>query len=719
MKQILISAGQAKVADVPVPQPDHGQVLVRLLYSLISTGTEMAGVKRSKTTLVQKVLADPAKIGKVLKMAKAQGAQKALLKIQSTQKAESATGYSCCGVVAALGDGAHDPNLKVGDRVACAGAGYAHHAEFVAVPRNLVVKVPEKCSSPDAASVTVGAIALQGVRRAEVRIGETVAVIGLGLIGQITAQLVRAAGCRVIGFDIADSRVQTALALGMDVGGNPAEESLEDTVNRWTDQVGADATIITADSADSTIIQQAMLMTRKKGRVVVVGAVGMDLQRKPFYEKEIDLLISCSYGPGRYDKRYEEQGIDYPLPYVRWTENRNMGAYLRLIAEDRVRFAPLVQQTFPIEAADDAFDSLKGGGERPLAVLIEFPGETPVLTKAGDFRLETTQTLKGGAVGLGVVGCGSFTEAMHLPNIVSLSGSYTLKALAGRDGVKLRRLGRQFNAGYVTTDYRQILDDPDIDVVLIGTRHNLHAKIVEEAIEAGKAVLVEKPLAVSVEELDRLRRICEERDGDVRLMVGFNRRFAPCVQRAAEILHGRVHPLMIVYRVNAGYVPMDHWVHTEEGGGRIIGEACHMLDAFRFLIGRPAAAVDVASIRPQGDGLSPRDNIAATVTYGDGSLATLIYTALGSKEASKETIEIFCDQKILFIDDFKSLTVTGARKAGWHGNRADKGHLAELSAFAAYLEGKAAHPIPLAELFETTALSLTIDRLAMSENDNE
>jgi len=710
MKQILIRKGQAVVAKTPAPSVTPGNVLVALQYSLISTGTEVAGLQRSDKTLLQKVMDKPDNIKKALHLVKEKGLGKAIDTVKMKGGSETPTGYSCAGRVVEVGKNIRD--LKIGNLVACAGAGKANHAEFVSVPRNLTVKIPAGCTSADACSVTLGAIAMQGVRRADVRLGETVAVIGLGLIGQLTVQILKASGCRVIGVDIDQHRIDLACSLGADHGLNPAIDQVERRTLHITDGIGADATIITADSQSDAIVQQAMELTRKKGVVVIVGSVGLGLQRSPFYKKEINLLISCSYGPGRYDEFYEEKGIDYPLPYVRWTENRNMSAYLQLIASQDINFSAMVQKIYPLDQATEAFQLLKDGEKKPLAVLLSYE-EAETKEKGRSPLVALKSTPISGRIRVGLIGCGSFAVGMHLPNLKALDKQYAIHALAGRDGAKVQTVGKQFGAAYTTTDYTRILADADIDMVLISTRHNLHAKMTIDALRASKAVFLEKPLATTHEDLDHLQEILtSDSNTQQKILVGFNRRFSPAAQRAKEILNRRINPAIIIYRVNAGYVPLSHWVHTEEGGGRIIGECCHMLDLFRFLIEHPAESVDVSSVSPASASISNIDNVVTTVTYQDGSLCTLIYTSLGSKEAAKETIEIYCDNRILTINDYQSLEVTGGKEKGWQGIRTDKGHVKELQLFADYLKGETSAPISLDELIETTQLTFLIDRMA-------
>jgi len=704
MRQVLIRRGQVTVENVPAPLIEDGHVLVEVAYSLISAGTEISRVESSGKSLLRRALEQPDKMKQVLDHLRRQGIQKTIAKVQGQLGSGSPTGYSCSGIVIRVGGGVTD--IQPGDRVACGGAGIANHAEIVLAPRNLVVKVPEGCDLRAAASVTLGAIAMQGVRRADPRLGEIVAVIGLGLLGQLTVQLLKAAGCRVIGFDIDPRRVALARQLGANHAFVSTEVDVLNEVRHLTDGHGVDATIITATSQSDAIVQQAMEITRKKGRVVVVGDVGLGLKRSPFYEKEIDFLISCSYGPGRYDERYEEQGLDYPYAYIRWTENRNMAEYLRLVAEGKVQVAPILEREYDVAQAPQAYEELRTAAEKPLGVLLRYPLKGQ---KAQAAKLATRVVLRSkpvsGKINVAVVGAGSFAKAMHLPNLQRLSDLYHLRAVVSQTGSTARNVGEQFRADYVTTDYDEVLADPEVDMVLIATRHHLHAAQATRAAKAEKAIFLEKPMALNQEELDRLVAVLEETG--MPFMVGFNRRFSPAAQKARGIVAGRRSPLMILYRVNAGYIPLDHWVHTEEGGGRMVGEACHMFDMFQYLVS-PARVVEVVStaIVPTTEHVAATDNVVATVRYDDGSVATLLYSALGASDLSKEYVEIYADGKVLVIDDYHVLRVHGARLKGWGSQTQDKGHLEELRAFAKYVRGESGPPIPLESLIETTRVSL-------------
>lgn len=712
MKQVLVKRGKVQIENVPAPLLGDNHVLVEVAYSLISTGTEVTGVKRSGESLAKKAIHQPENVKKVLNVLKEKGIKKTLALVKRKIGATSPVGYSCSGIVIQVGKGVE--GIKPGDRVACAGAGKANHAEIVLVPKNLVVKIPDGCSLKDAASVTLGSIAMQGVRRANSNLGETVAIIGLGLLGQITNQLLKSAGCRTIGFDLQKSRVELAKELGLNCGFVSSEVDIQKEVFNLTSGHGVDNTIITASAPDNdVIVQQAMEITRKKGKVVVVGDVGLGVKRSPFYEKELDFLISTSYGPGRYDERYEEKGLDYPYAYVRWTERRNMEEYLKLIAEGKLNFGRLVNKIYPIEEAPQAYQALQEG-DRPLAVLLDYHLNEVDTGQKLRTKVQASPVVKkkAGLINVAVIGAGSFAKSVHLPNLQKLSKLYSIRAIVSATGSNAKETAKQFGASYCSTDYREVLVDDDVDMVMICTRHNLHADYSLKALKAGKNVFVEKPLCVTQEELDQISDFYNSRlkTQDSRLpllMVGFNRRFSPAALRVKELIKDRQNPIIVNYRVNAGYIPLDHWVHTEEGGGRIIGEACHMFDLLHFFTEAEVKSIDFSSISPATEHVSSRDNFVATLKYTDGSVCTLIYTALGAAEVPKEYIEIYCDGKTLVIDDFKELRVYGGKAKGWKGTQ-DKGHLEELRVFARYARGEVQPLIDFDALVETSRVSLQV-----------
>lgn len=704
MKQLLLQKGEIVLEEVPPPAISDNEVLVKTHCSLISTGTELSGISMSKQSLLTRAMKQPHHVKKAMKMASEKGLVQTYKIIKGMLDFGTPIGYSLAGEVVEVGKNIRD--IKKGDLVACSGAGAANHAEFVAVPRLLVSRIPDGLNLKQAASVTLGAIAMQGVRQANPKLGEFVTVIGLGLIGQLTVQILKASGCRVIGVDPDEKRCDLAKKLGANFTLTTADTN---EIQKITEEFGVDATIITASTESHEPLQQAMEITRRKGTVVVVGAIGLNLQRSPWYEKEIDLKISCSYGPGRYDETYEEEMLDYPLPYVRWTENRNMEEYLKLLAEGKVDFLALAPQEFPLVAAHEAYEILKT--EKPLAVLLSYE-ETKEESKK--ILLASKPLKKEGRIGIALVGAGAFATSAHLPNIEKLHSQFALRAVVSKKGTTAKQFAKQYGAAYCTTDFEEVLNDPDVDAVLIATRHDLHAKLALAALRAGKHVFVEKPLALTHEELNEIKNFFSLQTGIYKektpiLMVGFNRRFSPYAKRIKELTTSRRNPLLVHYRVNAGYLPPDHWTQKREGGGRIIGEACHFFDFFEFLTGARPKKIEAQSISPRKKDILGHDNFSATISYEDGSVCNLLYAALGNKNLPKEYTEIYCDGKVFILDDYKKLTVIGGQGGlkTWHQ---DKGHFEELQAFAhALRDGK--FPIPLEELFSVTETSFEVNAL--------
>ncbi len=626
-----------------------------------------------------------------------------------------AVGYSAAGEVVAVGEGITD--LAAGDLVACAGAGVANHADFVSVKRNLVCRIPSACPVNLAASTTIGAIALQGVRRAAPQIGERIAVLGLGLIGQLTAQLLRASGCDVIGLDLDPVRVERARSLGMRDGASDGEV-FKAVVRDATAGRGADRTLITAATKSAAVVNLAMAVTRAKGTVVIVGDVGLKIEREQFYRKEIDLLMSTSYGPGRYDLSYEADGHDYPFGYVRWTLNRNMQAYLDLIATARIDVQPLIDRVISVDEAPAAYRTLaEGDGELPLGVLIRYPDDTRDLPEPSD---ATRVVIRGhrqapaGPLNYALVGAGAFGTAMLVPQMKKRRDRFFLKAVVSRNAAQGGNFARGNQVEMLASDIGDVLENPAIHLVVIATRHHEHAEQTIRALDAGKHVFVEKPLALTWDELDRVATAYHRLDSPPLLMVGFNRRFSPALTMVKDSIAGRRAPIVVNYRLNAGYLPPDHWVHGPQGGGRNIGEACHMYDVFRFLSGSPASSIVATPIDPKSLPYSRNDNFSATIGYEDGSLATLVYTALGPKTGlGKERIEVFCDGETYVVDDFKQLTRASDGASLWQSSEIDKGHFEELSRFGDAIAAGSGSPIPFDELVETSAVALHVEDLLL------
>jgi predicted dehydrogenase len=557
-----------------------------------------------------------------------------------------------------------------------------------------------------ASTVSLGGIALQGVRRCNPTLGETVVVIGLGALGQITAQLLLANGCRVIGVDLDAHRVACAVESGIHEGIHPNGDNIVERIQLLTEGLGADAAIITASSSSDQVVNQAMNACRKKGRVVVVGSIGLNLNRRDFYSKELDLFISCSYGPGRYDPVYEEEGNDYPLPYVRWTENRNMEAYLALLASGRLRFERFPTETYDIEKAETGYQALAGPGNKPLLVFLQYKKREGVFTRKTMLRIGRSD---GNRIGVAVVGAGEFAQGMHLPNLVRLRAEYELRAVMTRSGPKALNTARRFGAAYGSTDFEQVLSDESVELILICTRHHLHAPMVLQALRAGKHVLVEKPLCLKRDELQQIRDFYNGNGSPQVLLTGFNRRFSPAIRLVRQWLQKRSSPLLVDYRMNAGLISTEHWVHSKEGGGRNIGEACHIYDLFNCLTGSEVQSIHVSHIRSSSKTWSHNDNFVATVSYEDGSLCTLTYTALGSKSFPKERMEAFADGTVISLDDFKSVEITGAKMPRCHSRTPEKGQLQELQALAQCLRSGGEWPISLDEQIAATEISFAVE----------
>jgi predicted dehydrogenase len=719
MKQVLIRQGRVVVEEMPAPTCGPGEVLVRASRSLISTGTETASLAASTPTdTASRWMRRLQKTGEVVRMVSRRGLSETRAAVEARLEGPSqVSGYSLAGTVVQVGGDVDD--LTPGQHVACAGAASAHHAELVAVPRQLVVAVPEGLPPEQAAFVTLGAIALHGVRQAEVRLGEFACVMGLGLIGQLSVALLRVSGCRVAGVDLDRDRLDRAHGSGLELGLHPPTDDVEPALDRFTAGRGVDVVILAAATTSSELIRQAVRILRPRGRVVVVGDVGMEIDRAAFYMKEAELRVSRSYGPGRYDPHYEEQGRDYPYDYVRWTENRNMQEFLRLAASGAVPLDALVDRTFPVEAAADAYRAASGAeGTRPLGVLLRYAEETPLEDVAG--RRTTVVVPRESAesgVAFALVGPGSFANEVHLPNLARLAPAASTRAVVGRTANAAREAARQHAAGYATTDLDEVLADDRIDAVLICTRHDQHADQAARAIRAGKAVFAEKPAAIDAAGLSLLESALDE--SGTTFTVGFNRRFAPDIVALKALLERRGGPLVVDYRVNAGRLPREHWALGHQGGGRLIGEACHMIDLLTHLVGRPRVGHAFRPLAPPPgrDDLPFGDNFVLTCAYSDGSIATLAYTSLGHPAAGKERIELHWDGVSAVVKDFAGLTVHGRDDADRAAHAVDKGHAELLRRFVEHVSGRAAEPIPRSEIMDVSRFVLDLDRQARGRDD--
>jgi len=643
-------------------------------------------------------------------MAASKGLKRTWNLIEEKRNESRPTGYSAAGIVVEVGSDIKD--IAAGDRVACAGGGYAVHAEFIRVPRNLCVPISDATDWAGASTVTLGAIALQGVRRAEPTLGETFVVIGLGILGQLTLQLLRTNGCRTIGIDIDNDRLELARKLGMDIGLDAGDSDLEQ-VARLTDGLGADGAIITAATASDAVVSQAFKVCRKKGRVVLVGDVGLNLSREDFYAKEIDFRISTSYGPGRYDTRYEEQGFDYPAAYVRWTENRNMAEYLRLVAEQEISLEALISARFPVDEATQAYASLNTSTSKPLMVLLTYPNDDVEPTRT--LRITKAVATTPGVIRVAVIGAGAFACSQHLPNLQSQKNRFAIQTVVSQSGHNASKAAKQFGAAKASTDYEEVLADSEVDAVIIATRHHLHADMALRALKVGKHVLVEKPLALNATELGALDEFITATDESSVpvLLTGYNRRFSDYAARMAQFLKNRSGPFVLNYRMNAGYIPPDHWVQGQEGGGRNLGEACHIYDLFTFLADAEIDEVSPLAIKPESKHYARNENFVATLRFADGSIASLTYVAMGSTDYAKETADLYVDGKTMVMQDYEKLDVYGGGAKPLRTSTPEKGFAAELLAFADGINN-GQWPIPWWQQRQVSNVALEVERKLLS-----
>lgn len=694
MKQVLqhVRSRKLEVAEVPAPALRAGGILVRNVASLISAGTEKSVVDFASRSMLGKARERPDLVKQTVDKLKRDGIGPTMRAVGARLDQPIPLGYSCAGVVTEAG--ARVGEFAAGDRVACAGMGYAAHAEMIYVPRNLAVKIPDGVSFNDAAYVTVGAIALHGVRTADVRVGDNVLVIGLGLLGQLTVQILKAAGCRVLGLDTSDVRVQQAASTA-DAAINRSAD-VASVVAEFTGGVGVDAVIITAAADSNDPVELAGEVARDRAIVSVVGAVGMQIPRKPYYEKELDLRISRSYGPGRYDPQYEEQGHDYPIGYVRWTERRNMQEFLRLVATGAVRPAGLTTHEFQIDDALEAYELITGAGSDPFTgVMLTYPAESTPLSKTVRLAPHVTGN---NAIALGCIGAGGFARSVLFPAFEA-DPSFRMATVCTTTGATATSAGRRFKFERATTDPAGVLADPDVHAVVITTRHDSHADLAVRALGAGKAVFVEKPLALNEEQL---ARVVEQASAGGLLCVGFNRRFSPTAERLRALIGD--HTSAITYRINAGAVPADSWIRDPQlGGGRIIGEVCHFVDLIHYLTGE--WVTDVHAIAA-----AATDTLTVNLRLERGSIAALSYFANGDRAFPKERVEVFTQGAVGVLDDFRTLEITRNGKREKHGRwKQDKGFAAEVAAFAKAVRGEAGAPISLESLVHTTRVTFAIE----------
>jgi predicted dehydrogenase/threonine dehydrogenase-like Zn-dependent dehydrogenase len=688
-----LKTGKMELSEVPTPSLDANSVIVRNHNSLISAGTEGSMVSVARKGYIGKAKEKPEQVKQVLETVKREGIVNTYKKVMTKLDALNPLGYSTAGVVTEVGE--NIKGIRVGDRVACAGAGMANHAEVISVTENLIAKIPDNVSFKEAAYTTVCAIAMQGVRQADLSLGENCLVIGMGLIGQITAQLLEASGVRVIGTDLSDKILEEAKKVCNGLLINSSDAQLEQAVLNATDGYGADAVIITAGTSSLGPIETAGKLSRTKGTVVIVGAVPTGFSRENFYKKELELKMSCSYGPGRYNANYEEKGLDYPIAYVRWTENRNMRSVLHLMSQGKLNVKDLTTHEFDFTKAIDAYQMIVDKSDFFLGILLQYDTEKdhkPIFEK--ERMIGKTDQL-----GISYIGAGSFAQSLLLPNM----GNLPLRTIATKSGHTAKNIANKFNFSSSTCNADDVIDDENTNVVFITTRHALHAEFVLKAIKNGKHVFVEKPLCLTREELEEIKT--EYQKQNIHLMVGFNRRFAPLIAEQKKLIDSE-RPKAINYRINAGYIPADHWTQDRSvGGGRILGEVCHFIDLAMFIAGSLPESLSANTMEdPQG----LMDTLNVNIRFKNGSIANVSYFANGSKAMSKEYLEVFSNGISVVINDFKSMDIYGNKKSNKKLLNQDKGHKLEIKTFLDSVKSGGATPISFEEIYYSTLMSFDI-----------
>lgn len=703
MKQLTqnLKDGTMLAREVAMPALSPGKVLVRTAYSVISGGTEGKTVSDARKSYIEKAKSRQKEVKQVIELAKSTGIRETYDLVMNKLEAYSALGYACAGTVIDVADDVRD--FKIGDLAACGGAD-AGHAEVVSVGKNLCARVHEGTDMRHAAIATIASIAMQGVRQAELNLGERCAVIGLGLIGQLTMQLLAASGVEAIGLDIDSRQIDLAKTCGFQHVYASSNEGNAQAIADLTDGNGVDAVIITAGTSSLLPVNFAGEICRKKGRVVIVGAVPTGFERKHYYRKELDLRMSSSYGPGRYDPQYEEQGLDYPIGYVRWTEQRNMQAYLDLLAAGKLNIEPLITHEFPLDQAKEAYDMILAKEEHFCGVLLKYDAEREV---QGTVYSELAQSTKDNVhsahpVKAGFIGAGSFAQNMILPN---MNDVVEFVGISTRRGNTSRYIMDKYGFKYATDDTSKVISDPEVNSVFIMTRHDTHAQYVLDALSAGRDVFVEKPLALHPGELEEIAETYNKNRGTARLMLGFNRRFSPHVMELGKLFSAE-QPKAIQYRINSGILPPDHWVHDPKiGGGRIIGEACHFIDLAMHIAGAPITSV---SAHETASGSNLRDTVSISLGFANGSSATISYFSNGSKQLGKEYLEVFCNGVSVVIDDFREMTVYGEKKRRSKLKKQDKGHAAGVKAFIKCIEEGKPAPIPFEEIYLSTKATFAV-----------
>jgi predicted dehydrogenase/threonine dehydrogenase-like Zn-dependent dehydrogenase len=695
MKQLLqhIKNGKTIIEDVPIPTPREGQALVKISASLVSAGTERMVVEFAEKSYLGKARSRPDLVKQTLDKAKREGIMPTVNAVFNRLDQPMALGYSSAGTIVALGKNMQ--GFKVGQRVACAGGGYATHAEYNVVPRNLLTPLPKNVDFESAAFTTLGAISLHGFRLAEPQLGENVAVIGLGLLGLLTIQLASAAGCSVLGIDLDPKRVKLASSLNVQAVTRSQAESASAA---FTKNIGFDSIIICADTPSNDPVELAGVIARDRAKVVATGAVGLNIPRKVYYEKELALINSRSYGPGRYDANYEENGVDYPIGYIRWTEGRNFQAVVDLMESRKLKVESLISHRFDIQEGVKAYEVITGKRKEPfLGVLLTYPERKTKEERNVEFPSVVHRPSS--IVKLGVLGAGLYANATLLP-VIKNNKDFELIGIASSGGLHAQHSGKKFGFQYATSSEDEIINDPKINTVAILTRHDSHADLVVKALKAGKHVFVEKPLAINSNQLSVISKQLAKTDNCL-LITGFNRRFSPLAQNLKSSIVNRQSSLYAHYRVNAGYIPLNHWTQDPNlGGGRIIGEACHFIDLITFLVG--AAPVSVSAHALPNGGKYREDNVSMTFTFPDGSIGVVDYLANGDKSMPKERLEVFCEGMVAVLDDYVSLTTVKDGKKKVESGAQDKGWRGEMAAFAESIKSGVGAPIPYEQIIGVT-----------------
>lgn len=698
-----LRSGEIQVIEVPAPELRPRGVLVRTAFSAISSGTERAKVESSEKSLLGKAMARPDLVKQVADFARTQGLKAAYEKVKTKLDTLSTMGYSCAGTVIAVAEDVSE--FRLGDRVACGGAGYASHCEINWVPSNLVARVPDSVPLDAASLTTIGAIAMQGLRQAQVNFGETVVVVGAGLLGVITMQLARAAGCKVIAVDLDQSRIDQAVAMGANLALLSTDPQLTSAVENFS-RYGADAAIVTAATKSAEPLELAAKLLRKRGRIVIVGDVGMGVSRASLYQKELTLAMSCSYGPGRYDPSYEEGGNDYPIGYVRWTERRNMEAVLDLMNSGALQVSELTKHRYPVRDAERGYSDLLKG--KFYTAILQYPSEPD--SARGKFpqgMVSIARPRVSGSLRVGCVGAGGFAQSSIFP-VLRAASAVSLESIATATGVTAESARKNYKFSRAQTP-AELLRNPEIDAVFIASRHESHAKYVSEALRNEKAVFVEKPLAVTREELASIEQLCRELvlgGHNPFLMVGFNRRFAPFTENIRTFFSGRREPMMLHARINAGFIATDHWTQQPSEGGRIVGEFCHFIDWARSVAASEIRTVSATAL-PSGSRYN-RDNVAVILTFADGSIANLLYLANGDPSLPKEYFEVFCEGGVARMEDFITLELVRGRKSKKLNSVRDKGHNRELNLTIEAMKLGRPAPIPLEQIFEVMGATFSV-----------